>query len=227
MEEEYEKDSIHAFDSLHDNYKRRIRIHWNERRGAMSFFSKLKEIGESVNEMAGSVGRSTVTDYGEPAYTLYTEMQLGDLHRRIDILDAEDNIKYYTKSSVVALKGKTDIMDADGNIIAHLEKKPVSLHEKHFVTMSDGRSFTLSNELLHVVKDVTNIDGLGWKLKGNIIGLSFNLLDENEQPIATVDQKMISIHDKYSIDLYKPEYEQIVVAIVIQLEKMIEARRQD
>ncbi|MBQ9003216.1 MAG: hypothetical protein IJ087_15310 [Eggerthellaceae bacterium] len=191
----------------------------------MGFFSKLKTIGEGVNDVAKAVGRGSVTDYGEPAYTLYTSMRLGDMHRRIDITDEAGEVKYYTKSSVVAIKGKTDVMDAAGNVVAHLEKRPVSLHEKHFITMADGRSFTLSNELFHVVKDVTNIEELGWQLRGNIIGLCFNLLDTAGQPIATVDQKMVSVHDKYSIDLYQPEHEQVVVAIVIQLEKMMEARR--
>ena len=196
----------------------------------MGFLDKLQKLGEiveSVNEMADSVGKSTVVDYGEPVYSLYTALQLGNMHRRIDITDEKGNVKYYTKSSIVAIKGKTDIMNAEGNVIAHLEKKPVRLHEKHFVTMSDGTSFTLSNELLHIVNDITNIEGLGWQIRGNIIGLSFNLVDENEQPVATVGKKMISIHDKYCIDLYQPEFEQIVVAIVIQLEKMIEDRSEN
>lgn len=196
----------------------------------MGIFDKLQKLGEmveSVNEMAGSVGKSTVVDYGEPVYSLYTALQLGNINRRIDITDAEGNLKYYTKSSIVAIKGKTDIMDAKGNVIAHLEKKPISLHEKHFVNMADGTSFTLSNELLHVVKDITNIEGLGWQIRGNIIGLSFNLIDEKEQPVATVDKKMISVHDKYCIDIYQPEYEQIAVAILIQLEKMIEDRSEN
>ena len=196
----------------------------------MGIFDKLQKLGEmveSVNEMAGSVGKSTVVDYGEPVYSLYTALQLGNINRRIDITDAEGNLKYYTKSSIVAIKGKTDIMDAKGNVIAHLEKKPISLHEKHFVNMADGTSFTLSNELLHVVKDITNIEGLGWQIRGNIIGLSFNLIDEKEQPVATVDKKMISVHDKYCIDIYQPEYEQIAVAILILLEKMIEDRSEN
>ena len=191
----------------------------------MGIFSKLKEIGESVNDVAGAVGKSTVTDYGEPEYTLYTALDWKDIHRKIEVTDEEGNLKYYTKSSIVAIKGKTDIMDADGNVIAHLEKKPVSLHEKHYVSMADGSKFTLSNELFHVVKDITNIEGLGWQLKGNMIGLSFNLLDELGNPIATVDKKMVSIHDKYSIDINRPDYEQKVVAIVIQLEKMVEDRQ--
>lgn len=193
----------------------------------MGIFDTLKSLADEVNNAADDFGKATVDDYGEPAYTLSTALQLGNLHRQIDIKDEQDNVKYYTKSSVVAIKGKTDIMDADGNVIAHLEKKPVSLHEKHFVTMSDGTSFTLSNEILHVFKDITNIEGLGWQLQGNVIGLHFNLLDEKGEPVASVGRKAVSIHDKYYIDIYQPEYEQIAVAILIQLEKMLEARSEN
>ena len=193
----------------------------------MGLFGTLKKLSDSVNKVADDFGKSTVEDYGPPVYTLYTALQLGNLNRRIDVTDEQDNVKYYTKSSVVAIKGKTDIMDADGNVIAHLEKRPVSLHEKHFITMADGRNFTLSNEIFHIIKDITNIEGLGWQLKGNIVGLNFNLLDEEGAPVATVGKKAVSIHDTYYIDMYQPKQEQIVVAIVIQLEKMLEARREN
>ena len=193
----------------------------------MGLFGTLKKLSDSVNKVADDFGKSTVEDYGPPVYTLYTALQLGNLNRRIDVTDEQDNVKYYTKSSVVAIKGKTDIMDADGNVIAHLEKRPVSLHEKHFITMADGSNFTLSNEIFHIIKDITNIEGLGWQLKGNIVGLNFNLLDEEGAPVATVGKKAVSIHDKYYIDMYQPKQEQIVVAIVIQLEKMLEARREN
>ena len=194
----------------------------------MGIFDKLQKLGEiveGVNEVADGVGKSTVVDYGEPVYSLYTSMKLGSIHRQIDITDEQDNIKYYTKSSIIAIKDKTDIMDANDNIIAHLEKKPISLHEIHYIDMADGRSFTLSNELFHVVEDITNIEELGWQIRGNIVGLSFNLIDEYDAPVATIGKKMISIHDKYCIDIYQPEHEQVVVAIVIQLEKMIADRR--
>lgn len=38
---------------------------------------------------------------------------------------------------------------------------------------------------------------------------------------------MISMHDRYSIDLYQPQHEKTVVAIVIQLQKMLTARREN
>ena len=190
----------------------------------MGILSKLMSLGEDLNEAADTLSRSTVTDYGEPVYSLYTALDLRDIHRRIDITDEEGNVKYYTKSSFIQIKGKTEIMDPNGNVIAYLEKKPISLHEIHYITMADGRKFTLSNELFHVVDDITNIEGLDWQIRGNILCLSFTLVDQNEQPVASIGKKMISINDKYSIDVYQPQYEDVIVAIVIQLEKMIEAR---
>lgn len=191
----------------------------------MGLFSMLKDLSDNVNDAADSLGRSTVVDYGEPAYTLYTALKLGDMHARIDVTDEEGNVKYYTKSSIIKIKGKTEIMDAAGNVVANLEKKPVSLHEIHYVTMADGTSFTLSNELFHVAEDITNIEELGWQLRGNMLGLSFNLVDGNEEPLATVGKKAVSIHDRYYIDIYQPDHEDMIVAVVIQLEKMLEARR--
>lgn len=192
----------------------------------MGFFSQLKELADTL-ETGVRENMSTVPDYGEPVSFLYTALNLGDLHRRIDVTDDQDVVRYYTKSSVFALKGATDLLDASNNLVAHLEKKVVSLHEKQFITMANGTNITLSNELFHLVKDITNIEGLGWKIEGDIVGLDFNLLDANGEPIAAVRKKMVSIHDKYCIGLFKPEYEPVVVAIVIALEKMIEARREN
>ena len=165
--------------------------------------------------------------FGVPARSLYTELAPGDLHQMIEVKDEQGQTQYWTKSSVIAIKGKTDIFDASGAQVAHLEKKPISLHEKHFITMADGQKFTLSNELFHVVRDITNIEGLGWQLQGNVIGLNFTLFDQNSDPVASIGQKMISLHDRYSIDLYQPQHEKIVVAIVIQLQKMLTARREN
>ena len=188
--------------------------------GILSGIQRFHSAGQGPSE-------TDVEKYGRPACTLYTELNPGDLHQKIEIKDEQGQTLYYTKSSVFALKGKTDIFDASGAPVAHLEKKPVSLHEKHYITMADGQKFTMSNELFHVVRDITNIEGLGWKLQGNVIGLNFMLFDQGGEAIAAIGQKMISIHNRCSIDLYQPKHEKIVVAIVIQLQKMLTARREN
>lgn len=188
--------------------------------GILSGIPRFHSAGQGPNEL-------DTEKYGRPACSLHTELVPGDLHQKIEIKDEQGQMLYYTKSSVFALKGKTDIFDASGAPVAHLEKKPISLHEKHYITMADGQKFTMSNELFHVFKDATNIEGLGWQLQGNVIGLNFMLFDQNGEAIAAIGQKMISMHDRSSIDLYQPKHETIVAAIVIQLQKMLTARREN
>ncbi|MBQ1505088.1 MAG: hypothetical protein IIZ49_06785, partial [Oscillospiraceae bacterium] len=128
-------------------------------------------------------------------------------------------------SKVISLHDKTDITTAAGAQVAHIERKFFSLHQRHFVTMADGFQFELSNELFHIYKDITNIEGLGWQLRGNIWGLNFELYDRDGSIIAVIGQKFFSLHDKYCVDIYKPELEPIVVAILITLQHMIRDRQ--
>ena len=186
----------------------------------MGVFSKIhryREAGEAANV-------NNVEHFGEPQRSLFTSSKVLTVHHRIEITDAEGNVVYRAQTKFPSLHDKTDVFDSDGRYAAHIEKKLFTLHERHFVTMADGEAFELSNEIFHIIKDVTNIEGLGWQLRGNILGLNFELYDEYGEIIAVIAQKMISIHDKYCIDIYKTEYEHEVIAILITLQHMIKDR---
>lgn len=146
------------------------------------------------------------------------------MHHHIDITDAEENVVYQAHSKALSLRDKTDVTDAAGNLVAHIERKILSLHERHFITMADGLEFEMSNELLHLIKDITNLEGLGWQLRGNIVAFNFELYDADGSIIALISQKFLSIHDKYCVDIYKPQYEHIVIAILVTLQHMVKDR---
>ena len=179
--------------------------------------NRFREAGEQANV-------NNVDRFGEPAKSLFTTSKVFTLHHHIDITDDAENVVYQANTKFPSLHDKTDITDALGNQVAHIEKKIFTLHERHFVTMADGKKFEVSNELFHIIKDITNLEGLGWQLRGNILGLNFELYDENGGVIAVIAQKLISIHDKYCIDIYQPEYEKEVVAILITLQHIIKDR---
>lgn len=186
--------------------------------GVFSKYHRYHEAGEQAN--VNNVGK-----HGFPAYSLFTTKKVFTLHHHIDITDANENILYTSESNFPSLHDKTSIFDSTGNQIAYMERKLLSLHERRFVTMSDGISFELSNELFHLVKDITNINGLNWQLRGNIAALNFELYDNAGNIVAVIGQKMLSIHDKYCVDIYRPEYEKIIVAILIALQHMIADRQ--
>jgi uncharacterized protein YxjI len=146
------------------------------------------------------------------------------LHHHIDITDDQERVVYQANSKFFSIRDKTDIVDAHGEHVAHIERKFFTLHERHFVTMADGMTFEVSNEFFHLIKDITNIEGLGWQLRGNIAGLNFELYDRDERIIAVIGQKAISLHDKYCIDIYRPDCEKVVVAILVTLIHMMKDR---
>ena len=185
--------------------------------GVFSKVHRFHDVGEEPNV-------NNVSNFGVPAYSLFTSTKVFTLHHHIDITASNENIIYQARTKAISLHDKTDVFRVSGEPIAHIERKFLSLHERHYVTMADGLQFELSNELLHIVKDITNIEGIGWQLRGNILGLNFELYDGNGRIIAVIGQKMMSLHDKYCIDIYRSEFEEIVVAILVTLQHMIHDR---
>ena len=185
--------------------------------GVFSKYHRFHEEGEQANV-------NNVERFGEPVKSLYTSTKVFTLHHRIEITDDRGEVVYRAQSKAISLHDRTELFDAQGSSVAKIWKKVLTLHERHFIAMSDGTEFQLSNELWHLVKDITNIEGLGWQLRGNIIGLNFELYDTDGSVIAVIGQKMLSLHDKYCIDIYRPEHEQKVVAILVTLQHMIRDR---
>ena len=185
--------------------------------GVTSKYLRFREAGQDANV-------NNVAEFGEPVRSLFTTSKVFTLHKDTDITDENENVIYHSASKFMSFRDKTDITDRSGKLVAHIERKVFTLHERHFITMADGKSFELSNELWHLVKDVTNIEGLGWVLRGNIAELNFQLYDQRGGIIAVISQKLVSLHDKYCVDIYQPEQEPTVVAILVALQHMIKDR---
>ena len=185
--------------------------------GVFSRYHRFHEAGEAANV-------NNVARFGEPDHSLFTTSKVFSLHHHIDITDDQERVVYQANSKFFSIRDKTDIVDAHGEHVAHIERKFFTLHERHFVTMADGMTFEVSNEFFHLIKDITNIEGLGWQLRGNIAGLNFELYDRDERIIAVIGQKAISLHDKYCIDIYRPDCEKVVVAILVTLIHMMKDR---
>lgn len=185
--------------------------------GVFSKYHRFHEAGEEANV-------NNVERFGQPYRSLYTSTKVFTLHHRIEITNDQEQVVYRAQTKAISLHDRTEVLDAAGNILANISRKFWTLHQRHFVDMADGTHFELSTEILHIYKDITNIEGLGWQLRGNIFGLNFELYDADGNVIAVTGQKMFSIHDKYCIDIYRPECEPTVVAILVALQHVIRDR---
>ena len=186
--------------------------------GVFSEHLRYRNPGEQANVR-------NLEEFGYPVKSLFTSTKVLTLHHHIDITDENGSVVYQSNTKFPSIRDKTDVTDAMGNQVAHIERKIFTLRNRHFVTMGDGTQFQVASELLHLIKDIINIEELGWQIRGNVLALNFQLYDRDDSVIAVISQKMLSIHDKYCIDIYKPQYEHAVVAILVTLQHIIRDRQ--
>ncbi|MBE6127834.1 MAG: hypothetical protein E7185_01015 [Erysipelotrichaceae bacterium] len=186
--------------------------------GIFSDIFRFREAGEPVNI-------NNLEEFGEPEYSLFTSTKVFSLHHRIEVTDEQGFVRYNVETKFPSLHDKTYITDAQGDDVAYIHRKLFTLHERHFIDMADGLSFEMATEWWHIIKDIMNIEGLAWQLRGNILRLNFQLYDQNGEIAALISQKAISLHDKYCIDIYQPDYEKVVVAVLITLQHMMSDRQ--
>ena len=131
----------------------------------------------------------------------------------------------YKSESTVSLLDKTDIMNKSGDVIAHFERKKYSIRERHILTMVEsGMEILLEKETFHLIKEITNIKQLEWQLRGNIQRLNFEIFDKDKNIVAVISQKVFAKHDKYSIDIYQSESEDVIASILIILIHIVRDR---
>ena len=186
--------------------------------GVRSKRLRYREEGEQANAY-------NVESFGKPARSLFLSTDVIKIGMKTDITDSHGNVVYHSERKTVSAHDKTEIVDADGRPVAHLEKVIPSLRDHFRVTLADGTSFEIASELLHVVNEVYNISELGWQLRGRLATWNFQIFDGDGQIIAVISEKVVSIHDKYCIDIYRTEHEGTVIAILVALQHAIRYRK--
>ena len=171
------------------------------------------------------VDELNMEEFGTPAKSLYTSSKILTLHNEINITDDNEYQVYQARSRVISLRDYTEVKTFDDRLVAKITRKIFTFHAVHYIEMTDGRQFTISRELWHIAKEIINLEELGWTINGHILHMNYYIKDQNDDLIAAVGEKAISLHDKFSIDIYQPEYEEEVVAIFITLLHMIQDTR--
>lgn len=155
---------------------------------------------------------------------LHTKAKLFSLHQKMEILNEGEELVYEVESKVLSIHDTTYIRNAQGQEIGVLTHKPVSLHETHKIELANGEEFEIRTELFHVMKDVINIDSLGWQLQGDILQHDYQLADGMGNIIATAHHKWVSVHDVYYIDVIDEAQIDRIICVYVALEKIIRER---
>jgi len=157
---------------------------------------------------------------------LQMKAKIASIHNKIEITDEHKRAVYHIKSKVLSVHDMTYLTRADGEEVATITRKVVSLHDTHFIEMSSGMTVELSSELLHLTKDVLNIEALGWRLEGDLIQHDYRLvdLDDGGRVLAQTHRKWLTLHNTYMIEIIAEESMDLIVAVLVALDKIVADR---
>ena len=155
---------------------------------------------------------------------LHTKARIMSIHDKVEVLDEADQVVYSAESKVLSIHHATTVRDAQGREVAKITQKPLSLHETHDIEMASGEKIELRTELFHVMKDVIDLEGLGWRLHGDILEHDYEILDQRGQAIASAHHKWVSVHDVYYIDVMDESQMDKIVCVYLALEQIIRMR---
>lgn len=147
------------------------------------------------------------------------------LHRKAQVTNSRGEILYCIHSKAVSLHDSTFVSRGDGAQVAIITRRPVSVHSTHLIQMADGREIELRAELLHLTKDVLDIDTLGWHLVGDVVQRDYWLMDGEGQMLAQARRKWLTLHNTYEIEVEEEGQLDTIIAVLAALDKIVEDRR--
>ena len=87
--------------------------------------------------------------------------------------------------------------------------------------MTNGVRFEMRRELFHPIHNLMTIEDLGWQVKGEFAAHDYQIMDADENVLATAHRKWFSLHNIYYLDVLDEEKRDLIVAAYIVLEHML------
>lgn len=161
-----------------------------------------------------SVDNDVAAHYGLPVHSLYVGKH--------DTVDEMDQVRYHKTAKFMSIRYKTDIYDATERMIAHYERELMSLHYRYHIRMDDGTELETYNQ-----DDEIEISPLGWIVRMEGFCRNCTLFDAEDRVLAFIARKKWTMNTRYSIDIYAPEAEPLIVVITSIIQSMYETVTSD
>ena len=69
------------------------------------------------------------------------------------------------------------------------------------------------------------IEDLGWTIKGDFLSMNYDIINEQDELIATVDQEIFRLTQRFYIDIYDEDNEELIVLLVLAINQFDKDRK--
>ncbi|MGX8176672.1 LURP-one-related/scramblase family protein [Exiguobacterium artemiae] len=148
-------------------------------------------------------------------YTLYMKQKVLSLRGRFSIQDQQEQDVYLVEGSFMKLPKTFSISTVEGEEVAVITKKMLSLLPKFFIEV-DGETLTIEKSFTFF-KDRYTIDAADLEIDGDWWDMDFEIKRHGEV-VGSVEKKWFTFGDSYEIQVFDPEIEKILIALVVAID---------
>ncbi|ASI36794.1 hypothetical protein A0126_14745 [Exiguobacterium sp. N4-1P] len=148
-------------------------------------------------------------------HTLYMKQKVFSLRGRFSIQDQQEQDVYLVEGSFMQIPKTFSISSVDGEEVAVITKKVFSLLPKFFVEV-DGETLTIEKSFTFF-KDRYTIDAADLEIDGDWWDMDFQIKRHGEV-VGSVDKKWFTFGDSYEIQVFDPDVEKVLIALVVAID---------
>lgn len=146
---------------------------------------------------------------------LYVNEKLFSIHRKFYIKDEMDRDVFEISSKAISFGDKTTIRDLNGNEIAYIEQRLLHFTPHYDIFINGEMVCNISKKFQFFKNDYVLSNG--YEVKGNVLGLNYNIYNESGNEVANITKKFISIGDKYTMDIKDEKNLNIILSIIVAI----------
>ncbi len=156
---------------------------------------------------------------------LYIQQKWLSIEDHYEIYDENEQVAYYVDEEFHFLKKTFFISDKNNNHVFTVEKVPLSLLPIFTVEFTNGKCLEFQSRFRIFSKRIDILpEEEGLVIEGDFLSKTFDVLKNNEY-IGSVDRALLTIGDVYEITINKEEYQDLMVAVMIAVDVIIDASK--
>ena len=130
---------------------------------------------------------------------LYAKEKLMSLHNRYFIYNEFEEIQYEIESKAISIGAKTTIYDKYHNTVAYIEEEVLHLMPHYNVYINNALQYHIKKKF-HFFNNDYELSN-NYNVEGSTFNMNFSILNNQGKLIATVERALLSLGDKYEINI--------------------------
>ncbi|MBR6536572.1 MAG: LURP-one-related family protein [Lachnospiraceae bacterium] len=154
---------------------------------------------------------------------LYIKQKIFSWNDKFSVYDANGEERYWVEGELFSWGKKLHVYDNSQREAAFIRQEVLTFLPKFIVSIN-------GQDIAEIVKEFTffkpryRIDGLGWEIDGDFWDHDYEIM-KNGHTIVSISKEWFTWGDCYELDIESPEDEILALAVVLAIDCVIDAQR--